>query len=119
MALKNEAIGPSIPKTRKGTVAHVRPPKDSVLRQSELAPAKCMVFPHWQAGSPLEFSRLPKAQSFMALATSAFNYELLGKTGFCTVREIVNDCDAYHLVYSDLGGAIAWLEDRLAGDGGD
>jgi hypothetical protein len=55
----------------------------------------------------------------MALATNAFNYELLGEAGFCTVREIVNVCDAYSLVYSDLGEAIAWLDDRVAGDGGD
>ncbi len=131
MALKNEAIaafrsfvpdavvGPSIPRTRKGTVAHVQPPMDSVRRQSELAPAKWIVFPRWQAGAQLEFGRLPKAQSFMALATNAFNYELLGEAGFCTVREIVNVCDAYSLVYSDLGEAIAWLDDRVAGDGGD
>ena len=71
IALKNEAIdafrsfvpgavvGPSIPKTRKGTVAHVRPPVDSVRRQSEPARSRWLVFPRWPAGSRLEYARLP------------------------------------------------------------
>ena len=54
----------------------------------------------------------------MALATNAFNYELLGEAGFCAVREIVNGCDAYSLAYSDLGEAVAWVDDLVAGDVG-
>jgi HprK-related kinase A len=131
MALKNEAIdafrsfapnavlGPRIPETRKGTVAHVRPPTDSVRRQSELAPARWLVFPRWQAGSRLEPTRLSKSRSLMALATNAFNYDLLGEQGFCTAREIVNACDALSLVYSDLGEAIALLDELVEGDASD
>jgi HprK-related kinase A len=131
MALKNEAIeafrsfvpnavlGPKIPETRKGTVAHVRPPADSVRRQSELAPARWIVFPRWQAGSRLECVRLSKSQSFMALASNSFNYDLLGEQGFGTTKEIVEACDAFNLIYSDLGEAIALLEDMVAGNGTD
>ncbi len=53
----------------------------------------------------------------MALASNAFNYELLGEEAFNTVRAIVDACDAYSLVYSDLGEAVSWLEDLSAGDG--
>jgi hypothetical protein len=55
----------------------------------------------------------------MALASNAFNYDLLGEQGFCTAREIVNRCDALSLVYSDLGEAIALLDELVEGDASD
>jgi HprK-related kinase A len=131
IALKNEAIdvfrsfapgavlGPRIPNTRKGTVAHVRPPAESVRRQMEHAPARWIVFPRWQAGAALEWTELPKPQSFMALATNAFNYDLLGEEGFRTVKSIVDSCHAYSLVYSDLNEAMSWLNELAAGLGND
>jgi HprK-related kinase A len=129
VALKNESIdvlqsfapeayvGPRIPKTRKGTVAHVRPPAESIQRQSETAPARWIVFPRWQAGSALQWTPLQKPQSFLALASNAFNYELLGEEGFNTVRAIVDASDAYSLVYSDLGEAMTWIDKLVADDG--
>ena len=129
VALKNEAIdvfrsfapeavlGPRIPNTRKGTVAHVRPPADSVQRQLKRARARWVVFPRWQAGAALEWTELPKPRGFMALATNAFNYDLLGGEGFRTVKSIVDSCDAYSLVYSDLNDAMSWLDDLAAGVG--
>ena len=45
----------------------------------------------------------------MALASNAFNYELLGEEAFNTVRAVVDACDAHSLVYSELGEAIAWI----------
>ena len=122
IALKNESIdvfqafapeavlGPRIPKTRKGTVAHVRPPANSIQRQSENAPARWVICPRWEAGAALNWTPLRKPQSFMALASNAFNYELLGEAGFSTVRAIVDASDAYSLVYSDMSEAIAWIE---------
>jgi len=130
IALKNQAIdvfrsfapqavvGPRIPKTRKGTVAHVRPPIDSIDRQSEQVQATRIVFPQWQDGSRLEWVPLSKPRCFMALATNSFNYDLSGEEGFLTTKAIVDSCDAYRLVYSDLNEAIAWIDD-LAKDNGD
>jgi HprK-related kinase A len=129
IALKNESIdvfqsfapdaflGPRIPKTRKGTVAHVRPPTMSIRRQSELASARWVVFPRWQDGAALQWTPLKKAQSFMALASNAFNYELLGEEGFRTVRAITDACDSYSLVYSDLDDAISRVDEISARDG--
>jgi len=122
MALKNESIdvlrsfapeaviGPAIPNTRKGTVVHVKPPTDSVRRQSETALARWIVFPRWQADAPLVLEPLSKSQGFMMLAMNAFNYELLGETGFGIASEVVNRSDCFRLVYSDLEEAVACLE---------
>jgi len=121
MPLKNESIavirqfapeayiGPEIPGTRKGTVAHVRPPADSIERSRESATARWLVFPRWVAGSPLTLEPIAKGQAFMELAMNAFNYELLGIDAFGTVRGIVNQTACYRLQYSDLDEAVAAL----------
>lgn len=125
MALKNESIelvrsfapaasiGPPTEGTRKGTVAHILPTVDSIVRQADLAPAKLIVFPRWEPGTTLSLDRLSKAESFMLLATNAFNYELLGEDGFVTVRDLVRAADCYRLVYSDLDEATHRLTELM------
>ncbi len=94
MPLKNQSIavirafapeavlGPEIVGTRKGTVAHVRPPRHSVDLDMQPALARWLVFPRWQAGAALQFEELPSAEAFMRLATNAFNYEMHGEAAF-------------------------------------
>src|SRR5690606_29629152 len=65
MPLKNESIdvirafapdaeiGPTIHNTRKGTIAHVKAPTDSVQRSAETAQVRWVVFPRWEAGRSL------------------------------------------------------------------
>lgn len=124
VALKNESIevirrfapeavfGPLFPKTRKGTVAHLRPPTAAVRRMAEGAEPGWIVFPKYAAGSPLLIRSLPKAQSFLRLAHNSFNYEITGADGFRAVGAIVRACECYELTYSDLEQAVAHL-DRL------
>ena len=130
MALKNESIdiirdfapdafiGPSTPDTRKGTVAHLMPAAESVTRQHELAPAKMIVFPRWVKDATLSLEPASKAESFMLLATNAFNYELLGEDGFLTVRDFVQTADCYTLVYSRLEEATTLLGELADADEG-
>ena len=121
MALKNESInvirsllpdailGPSMHGTRKGTVAHVKPPAESIVRQTEVATARWIVFPRWQKGAPFSLEPLSRAEGFMLLAMTAFNYELLGEAAFHTATDIVQSADCFSLVYSDLEEAIERL----------
>jgi HprK-related kinase A len=125
MALKNESInvirliapdafiGPATENTRKGTVAHLKPSADSVARQAETASARLIVFPRWIADAPLSLQPVSKVESFMLLATNAFNYELLGEDAFVTVRDLVTGSDCYRLVYSDLEEATRRLSELL------
>jgi HprK-related kinase A len=127
MPLKNQSIqvirdflpeaelGPTIPNTRKGTVAHVKPPADSVNRASQSAPVKWIVFPRWIDKSPLSIQEVQKAEGFMLLASNSFNYELLGETAFHIVRQLVGNANCFRLVYSDLDEAINALSE-LADD---
>jgi len=101
MPLKNASIevirafapaadfGPVIPNTRKGTVVHVKPTRESVERAAETAPAGWVIFPQWVAGEPLRLEEVPRIDAFMQIATNAFNYELLGEPAFETVHALV------------------------------
>ena len=65
----------------------------------------------------LALDELPRSDGFMKLALNAFNYELLGETGFETVKGVIDSADCYRLVYSDLDEAIAVLDELVAADG--
>jgi HprK-related kinase A len=118
LALKNESIGivrkfssnvwlgPEIPETRKGTVAHLRPPNDSLLDSDRGANVRWLVFPEYQAGAPTTLDPVRKHEAFMMLATNAFNYELLGESAYATVSGIVDRADCYRFVYSNLDDAV-------------
>ncbi|AFL76095.1 HprK-related kinase A [Thiocystis violascens] len=104
-------IGPSFYGTRKGTIAHVRPPTESVERMDETARPGWFVFPRWVADAPLRLEPMLKSEAFLMVATNAFNYEVLGQTAFELVARMVDDCDCYSLIYSDLPEAIAALDE--------
>jgi HprK-related kinase A len=120
--LKNESIdvikrfrpeavfGPAFYGTRKGTVAHVRPPADSIQRMHEPARPRWFVFPRWVKDAPLTLQPLPKSQAFLMVATNAFNYEVLDEAAFRQVVAMVEASDCYTLVYSDLDEALAALD---------
>jgi len=122
MPLKNESIdvirsfapaaefGPTIPNTRKGTIAHVKPPLDCIRDAALPAPVSLVVFPRWIGAAPLLLEELPKPASYLRLATNAFNYELLGIKGFETLRTVIDASRCFDLVYSDLDAAVTALE---------
>jgi HprK-related kinase A len=123
ISLKNESIGiirgfaphavfgPVSPDTIKGTIAHLRPPAESVARVKEYCRPAWVVFPRYQSGMPAVGRRVPKGQGFMRVAASSVNYALLGEAGFKLLSEIVDRADCYDFEYSDLREALAWFDD--------
>ena len=99
--------------TAKGTVAHLRPPKESVRRQHEPAPPAWVIFPKWTAGAETRLTPRSKAQTFMFLAQNAFNYSHLGADGFRVGTQLVDRTACYDFSYSRLDEAVAAF-DRLA-----
>ena len=124
VALKNQSIdvirefepgaelGPTFPKTRKGTVAHLAPPLRAVQRRHEPARPGLLVLPRWQQDSPTQLERLPAQTAFSAVAFHAFNYAVTGAAGFRAAVRLARECPAWRLVYSDLDDALRQL-DRL------
>lgn len=128
VALKNESIevirnfapnaklGPLFHKTRKGTVAHMAAPAESVARRNEWAAPGMVVLPHWQAGRTTQWSQVSPDHGFAALAFNAFNYQLIGEAAFHATVALARTCRTWQLTYSDLESAIPVI-DRLWAEG--
>ncbi|MCB1919824.1 MAG: HprK-related kinase A [Candidatus Competibacteraceae bacterium] len=103
-------MGPEYPKTTKGTVCHVRPPKDSIDRSNEIGRARWIVFPQFRAGASMTLKPLDKTQAFIQLTGHSFNYELIGLRGFQAMTALVDACDCYTFEYGgDLEQAVEQL----------
>lgn len=122
VALKNQSIevirafapqavfGPEFPKTRKGRVAHLAATEDAAARRHEPARPGAIVLPKWSAGSPTRWEPLEEQAAFPALAFNAFNYTVLGETGFRAAVGLMRAVPAWQLVYSDLDDALATID---------
>lgn len=123
VSLKNESIavmrrfapqavlGPETHDTNKGTVAHVRPPTDSVARWSEPAQPAWLVFPSFQPGAPATLTPLSKGQAAIRLSGGAFNANVLGAAGFRALADFVDRCTCMTFSYGDLDDAMAVFDD--------
>ena len=122
VALKNESIavirdfapdavmGPEYPKTRKGTVCHLRPPTDSIERDQETAKPRWIVFPKFRKGASMNLRSVEKTEAFVTLSGHSFNYDLIGLRGFQTLANLIDACDCYTFEYGgDLEQAVAQL----------
>ncbi|MBF0621255.1 MAG: HprK-related kinase A [Magnetococcales bacterium] len=121
VALKNSSIeairtfepsatlGPLFPKTRKGTVSHLKPPADSVAQMDLPVPPVLVVFPNYREDAEgAVLTEFPQDESvFVRLAGNAFNYELQGKQGFQTISKLFRSCPAFRLSYRDLDDGVA------------
>lgn len=103
-------LGPSFPATRKGTVAHLAPAGDAVLRRREDARPGLIILPKWQAGATTQWEAVPEHTSFPALAFNAFNYHVRGAEGFKAALHLVRTMPAWRLIYSDLAQALSQIE---------
>jgi HprK-related kinase A len=122
IALKNQSIeiirefdrqavlGPEFSKTRKGTVAHLRPPGDSIPLMKQPARPAWVVCPSYREGQTAILEQIPKEHAFLRVAANAFNYETLGEAGFRAVAQIVKNCHIYDFRYSNLDEAVTTLE---------
>lgn len=99
--------------TAKGTVAHMRPPRESVRRQHEAARAGWVIFPKWTAHAPASLTPRSKAQTFIYLAQNAFNYSHLGEDGFKVGTQVIEQTACYDFQYSQLNEAVD-IFDKLA-----
>jgi HprK-related kinase A len=92
--------------TVKGTVAHLKPPADSVARGGQACRPGWIVFPRYQAGACATMAPLPRAHAFMQVADNAFNYSTLGARGFAALADVVDASDCFEFTYSALADAL-------------
>jgi HprK-related kinase A len=103
-------LGPVFPKTRKGDVAHLRPPAESRRRQHEPAQPAWIVFPRFVAGSSVRLAALHDSLAFTRLSQNAFNYRLLGATGFHALVDLIRGCRCWSADYGDLEAMLTALD---------
>lgn len=115
ISLKNESIevirqfwpgarmNPTVHDTVKGSVAHVRPPEESVRRSFQCAAPGWVVLPRFRAGDCMSLERISKSAAFMQLVDSAFNYSVHGRTGFDVLADLVASSSCHRFTY---GGAL-------------
>lgn len=106
-------ISRSVHDTTKGTVAHVKPPADSVARADEAVRAAWIVFPQYAEGEAATLTSIAPGRAFMQVAENGFNYSLLGRAGFDALGRMMAGADSFHFRYSSLDDALATFA-RLA-----
>lgn len=99
-------LGPIVRDTVKGSVAHMRPPIDSVKRGAEHAAPRWVVMPRYMAGADARLDPLSRARGFMQLSQNAFNYDVHGRQGFELLGRVTDQCDFFEFSYSRLGEAV-------------
>ena len=123
VSLKNDAIdiikryqpgavfSRKIADTIKGTVAHMKVPTDSIERGVEHARASWVIFPKYQPGAQGRMEALPQARAFMRVADNAFNYSLLGASGFAALARVIDGAQCFDFNYSVLDQAVQAFAD--------
>ena len=106
-------LNPLTHDTAKGTVTHMQVPPGQLLRIHETAAPRWVIFPKYVPGAEAELCPRGKAGSLLELARNAFNYLVLGLTGFEVLTAVVSASDCYDFRYSQLEQAVA-VFDNLA-----
>ena len=109
-------LGPRFERTRKGTVAHMAPPEDSLLRQAEAVCPRWIIFPSFRENEATKLRSQPRAVALTRLVNNSFNYPVTMDAGFRTLTSMVRRVDCYELVNGDLEAAVAVIEDLLERD---
>lgn len=93
--------------TRKGTVAHFAPGRESVEAMDVPGRIRWIVFPKWEMGAPTLLSPVDPPEVFEALVKNAFNYEVQGEAGFVALARLARESRGYRFTYSRLDEAVA------------
>ena len=103
-------VGSVVPDTEKGTVAHLRPPTESVRRTDDTAAPAWIIFPTYQPDAPTSLRPLARARAFFKVADCSLNYERLGRRGFDTLSRVMEGSAAYDLTYERLEEVLTLLD---------
>jgi HprK-related kinase A len=99
-----------ISETRKGDIAYAKPHDSAVLNVDQQAPIGMIIFPQYQAGSPLEVVPISKAYALAQLLDNTFNVGLLGKEGFADAAQALANAKCFEVTYSSFDELLPWLD---------
>lgn len=102
--------------TSKGSVSHMKAPAAQVDCLADRARPRWVIFPRYVPGADAELTARSKANSMLELGRNAFNYTVLGLTGFEVLADVISASDCYDFRYSRLEDAVS-VFDALAARG--
>lgn len=100
---------------RKGAIAHVRPPTESVRQMDRRAVPRWLILVRYSAGASLSIEEVPRAQCLSELMLSSFNSPNLGASGFEALCRMLEQVVCMRLTYSDLQEAISYFNSPTYG----
>ena len=103
-------IGRTFAPTRKGTLAHLRPPTEAVERQAQPALPGWIVFPTHAENADTKLIPLGKSGSFVRLQENCFNYSALGRCAFDALAELIENAACYELPFAHAVAAAELIE---------
>ena len=98
--------------TAKGSVAHLRPPRQSVDALDVRALPALLVYPRYRAGAVLQSQPEGQAHSLIELTRHTFNYAVLAGDGFDALARLVRSLKVWRVEYGHLDQVLPEL-DRL------
>ena len=101
--------------TAKGAVCHMKVPKRHLDRIRECAKPGWVVFPKYVKDAPARLTPRSRASSMLELGRNAFNYTLLGRTGFDTLADVIDASECYDFEYGSLDDAVAVFDALVEG----
>jgi hypothetical protein len=104
-------LGPRLEDPDGAVAQHAAPPADAVKAAGRRARVRWVVVPQWKRDSQTRLQPLTRARTLAHLANSAFNFNMMGATGFARLAEIVDGALCYVLTYSNLDEALALFDD--------
>ena len=122
ISLKNDAIdlvralaprvvlGSTAVTARKGRMAYLRPPRESIHRMDEPACLSRFVFIRYEPGAAISWQRLSPAAALARIARQSFNYGVRGRWGFEDLARLVDRCPSAALTYGDVRDAVRALD---------
>lgn len=106
-------LGDVVPDTRKGTLSHMRPPRDSVERALVPARPVAIVFPKYRQGADTRLSPFARGEAAIELARNSFNYNALGRAGFEGLADLVEACRCYRFEYQNIDEALSVMREVI------
>jgi len=111
------ALGPEITlskvckDTAKGSIAHMRPPTESVLAMARSACPAMLVFPKYQHGAALHSAPEGKAHALIELTRHTFNFSVLAGAGFEALGRLIDQVQSYRIEYSSFDQVIPEIDE--------
>ena len=103
-------MGPTYYQTRKGDIAHIRPPADAFQRIHQAASPAWVVLPRYQADGDSTLEPLPAGNAMLLMAANSFNFNLLGSPAFDVLSRMMKAVSCHRIVYSDLNDAVESMD---------